>query len=99
MNLFGWLLELATDIFHLRQRVNMTSQEIAAIKVAYQAFRNDVVSIVTGLQAKIADLRKQLESAIADPVAVDELLKEIEADHIALMSAESDTAEIVDPSA
>jgi hypothetical protein len=77
----------------------MTSQEIASIKVAYQAFRKDVVSIVTGLQAKIADLRSHLESVSTDPVAVDELLKEIEADHIALLSPESDTAEIVDPSA
>jgi hypothetical protein len=77
----------------------MTSQEIASIKVAYQAFRNDVVSIVTGLQAKIADLRSHLESVSADPVAVDELLKEIEADHIALLSPESEPAEIVDASA
>jgi hypothetical protein len=77
----------------------MTSQEIASIKVAYQAFRNDVVSIVTGLQAKIADLRLHLESVSTDPVAVDELLKEIEADHIALLSPESEPAEIVDPSA
>ena len=77
----------------------MTSQEIALIKVAYKAFRDDVVSIVTGLQAKIADLRTQLESVSTDPVAVDELLKEIEADHIALLSPESKPAEIVDPSA
>lgn len=98
MNLFGWLLELATDIFNLRTKVKLMSEQLTALKAAYESFRDDIAAKVAGLQSTVAELRSQLESATTDPVEVDRLLKEIEADHLAMVPPTT-TAEIVDPSA
>ena len=99
MNLFGWLLELATDIINLRTKVKLMSEQMTALKNAYELFRDDVAAKDARLQATIAELRSQLESATTDPVEVDRLLKEIEADHLAMVPLVNATAEIVDPSA
>lgn len=99
MNLFGWLLELATDIFNLRTKVKLMSEQLTALKAAYESFRDDIAAKVAGLQSTVAELRSQLESATTDPVEVDRLLKEIEADHLAMATPVTATAEIVDPSA
>jgi len=99
LNLFGWLLELATDVFNLRTKVKLMSEQLTALKNAYESFRDDIAAKVAGLQSTVAELRSQLESATTDPVEVDRLLKEIEADHIAMVPAVVPSAEIVDPSA
>lgn len=99
MNLFGWLLELATDIINLRMKVKLMSEQLTALKTAYESFRDDIAAKVAGLQSTVAELRSQLESATTDPVEVDRLLKEIEADHLAMVPLVTATAEIVDPSA
>jgi hypothetical protein len=97
LNLFGWLLELATDIFNLRTNGKLMSEQLTALKNAYESFRDDIVDKVAGLQLTVVELRSQLESATTDPVEVDRLLKEIEADHLAMVSSVTNTAEIVDP--
>lgn len=99
MNLFGWLLELATDIFNLRTKVKLMSEQLTALKNAYESFRDDIAAKVAGLQSTVAELRSQLESVTTDPVEVDRLLKEIEADHLAMIHPIITSAEIVDPSA
>jgi hypothetical protein len=75
------------------------STQFDELKAAYESFRNDIVVKVTELQTKVTDLRNQLESVSADPVAVDQLLKEIEADHLALIPPAKPTADVVEPSA
>ena len=67
-------------------KVNLMSEQLTALKAA-------------GLQSTVAELRSQLDSATTDPVEVDRLLKEIEADHLAMVPPATTTAEIVDPSA
>ena len=75
------------------------SEQLTALKNAYELFRDDVAAKDARLQSTIAELRLQLESATTDPVEVDRLLKEIEADHLAMVPLVTTTAEIVDPSA
>ena len=75
------------------------SEQLTALKNAYESFRDDISAKVAGLQTTVAELRSQLESATTDPVEVDRLLKEIEADHLAMVPPVTTAAEIVDPSA
>lgn len=99
MNLFGWLLELATDIINLRTKVKLMSGQLTKLNTSYDSFRNDVFATVAELQSAVAELRLQLASANADPVEVDRLIQKIEADHLKLASTVDPVPEIVDPSA
>ena len=105
MNLFGWLLELATDIFNLRKKVKLMSEQLTKLNTSYDFFRDDVFathaelrSTVAELRSTVAELRSQLASANADPVEVDRLIQKIEADHLKLVSTVDPVPEIVDPS-
>ena len=99
MNLFGWLLELAADIFNLRKKVKLMSEQLTKLNTSYDSFRDDVFATVAELQSAVAELRSQLASANADPVEVDRLIQKIEADHLKLVSTVDPVPEIVDPSA
>lgn len=80
----AWLLELATDIWNLRTKVNQMADVVAELKAEFESYKGDVDKKVATLGEKIAALQAQISVPVIDPAAVQLVLDEVKAAHAEL---------------